>query len=160
MSLHKSQFRLSGYKCSLLSRNTVLPVSWRRSVTAHSCRVHNQARCTHTWSTANHLSTFNQFHNFLLIKDGCLLGCSAVYLVEVYQRFRGPCCLHHQGLMMEAARTSETLINFYQTTLRYNPKDSHLHTHCRENHKSLLITSAEGSLVAGAPIHRSSNCSI
>jgi hypothetical protein len=28
-------------------------------------------------------------------------------LVEVYQRFRGPCCLHHQGdiaLMMEAAR--------------------------------------------------------
>jgi hypothetical protein len=38
-----------------------------------------------------------------------------------------PCCLHHQGdetliaLMMEAARTSETLINFYQTTRRYNP---------------------------------------
>jgi hypothetical protein len=22
-------------------------------------------------------------------------------LVEVYQRFRGPCCLHHQALMME-----------------------------------------------------------
>jgi hypothetical protein len=44
-------------------------------------------------------------------------------LVEVYQRFRGPCCLHHQGaeydeydlliaLMMEAARTSETMVNF------------------------------------------------
>jgi hypothetical protein len=52
--------------------------------------------------------------------------------VEVYQRFRGPCCLHHQGdldlmaLMMEAARTSETLVNFYQTTLRYNPENSHL----------------------------------
>jgi hypothetical protein len=31
-------------------------------------------------------------------------------LVEVYQRFRGPCCLHHQGaILMEAARTSETL---------------------------------------------------
>jgi hypothetical protein len=28
-------------------------------------------------------------------------------LVEVYQRFGGPCCLHHQG---------ETLVNFYQTT--------------------------------------------
>jgi hypothetical protein len=28
-------------------------------------------------------------------------------LVEVYKRFRGPCCLHHQGaLLMEAARTS------------------------------------------------------
>jgi hypothetical protein len=38
-------------------------------------------------------------------------------LVEVYQHFRGPCCLHHQGaLMMEAASTSETSVNFYQTT--------------------------------------------
>jgi hypothetical protein len=30
--------------------------------------------------------------------------------------------------MMEAARTSETLVNFYQTSGRYNPVDSHLHT--------------------------------
>jgi hypothetical protein len=29
--------------------------------------------------------------------------------------------------MMEAARTSEMLVNFYQTTQRYNPEDSHLH---------------------------------
>jgi hypothetical protein len=29
--------------------------------------------------------------------------------------------------MMEAASTSETLVNFYQTTRRYNPEDSHLH---------------------------------
>jgi hypothetical protein len=27
---------------------------------------------------------------------------------------------------MEAARTSETLVNFYQTTRRYNPEESHL----------------------------------
>jgi hypothetical protein len=27
---------------------------------------------------------------------------------------------------MEAARTSETLVNFYLTTRRYNPEDSHL----------------------------------
>jgi hypothetical protein len=40
---------------------------------------------------------------------------------------------------MEAARTSETLVNFYQTTRRYNPEDSHLHTHRRENLKSYLI---------------------
>jgi hypothetical protein len=102
-------------------------------------------------------------------------------LVEVNQRFRGPCCLHHQGdeyaarvetvrdigmnqprqkpwadqwvtdsyvpnrfhmhglliaLIMEAARTSETLVNFYQTTRRYNPEDSHLRAHRRENLKS------------------------
>jgi hypothetical protein len=30
------------------------------------------------------------------------------------------------ALMMEAARASETLVNFYQTTRRYNPEDSHL----------------------------------
>jgi hypothetical protein len=61
-------------------------------------------------------------------------------LVEIYQRFRGPCCFHHQGnisnqflargflvaLMMKAARTSETLVNLYQTTRRYNPEVSHL----------------------------------
>jgi hypothetical protein len=36
--------------------------------------------------------------------------------------------------MIEAARTSETLVNFYQTTRRYNPEDSHLRTHRREIH--------------------------
>jgi hypothetical protein len=39
---------------------------------------------------------------------------------------------------MEAARTSETLVNFYQTTRRYNPEDSHFRTHRRENLKSCL----------------------
>jgi hypothetical protein len=43
-------------------------------------------------------------------------------LVEVYQRFTGPCCLHHQG-----------------DTRRYNPEDSHLRTHRRENLKSYRI---------------------
>jgi hypothetical protein len=43
--------------------------------------------------------------------------------------------------MMEAARTSKTLVNFYQTTRRYNPEDSHLRTHRRENLKSYLIVS-------------------
>jgi hypothetical protein len=45
------------------------------------------------------------------------------------------------ALMMEAARTSETLVNFYQTTRRYNPEDSHLRSHRRENLKSYLQTS-------------------
>jgi hypothetical protein len=50
-------------------------------------------------------------------------------LVEVYQRFRGACCLHHQGaLMTVAASTSETSVNVYQTTRCNNPEDSHLHT--------------------------------
>jgi hypothetical protein len=57
-------------------------------------------------------------------------------LVEVYRRFRVACCLHHQALMMEAASTSETSVNFYQTTWHYNPEDSHLHSRRCENLKS------------------------
>jgi hypothetical protein len=40
--------------------------------------------------------------------------------------------------MMEAATTSETSVNFYQATRRYNPEDSHLRTHHRGNIKSYL----------------------
>jgi hypothetical protein len=39
------------------------------------------------------------------------------------------------ALMMEAARTSETSVNFYQTTRRYNPQYSHVLTRRRENPK-------------------------
>jgi hypothetical protein len=49
-------------------------------------------------------------------------------LVEVYQLI---------ALMMEAARFSETLVNFYQIARRYNPEDSHFRTHRRENLKSI-----------------------
>jgi hypothetical protein len=40
--------------------------------------------------------------------------------------------------MMEAASSSETSVNFYQTTRRNNPEDSHLHARRRENLKSCL----------------------
>jgi hypothetical protein len=40
------------------------------------------------------------------------------------------------ALMMGAANTSETSINFYQTTRRNIPEDSHLHTCRREDLKS------------------------
>jgi hypothetical protein len=39
-------------------------------------------------------------------------------------------------LMKEAGSTPETSVNFYQTTQRNNPEDSHLHMHHRENLKS------------------------
>jgi hypothetical protein len=39
------------------------------------------------------------------------------------------------ALMMEAASTSETSANFYQTTRRNNPEDSPLDTRRRENLK-------------------------
>jgi hypothetical protein len=57
-------------------------------------------------------------------------------LGEGYPPFRGHASTIIIALMMDAARTSETLVNFYQTTRRYNPKDSHLRTHRGENLKS------------------------
>jgi hypothetical protein len=47
------------------------------------------------------------------------------------------------ALMMEAACTSEGSVNFFQTTRRNNPEDSHLHYRRRENlksHKSDIVT--------------------
>jgi hypothetical protein len=41
--------------------------------------------------------------------------------------------------MMEAAITSEALVNFYQTARRNIPEDFHLHTRRRENLKSRPI---------------------
>jgi hypothetical protein len=38
--------------------------------------------------------------------------------------------------IMEAANTSETSVNFYQISRRYDPEDSHLKTRRRENLKS------------------------
>jgi hypothetical protein len=43
------------------------------------------------------------------------------------------------ALMLEAASSSETLVNFCQTTWRYNPQDSHLRTHHRENLKFYYV---------------------
>jgi hypothetical protein len=40
------------------------------------------------------------------------------------------------ALMMEAASICETSVNFYQTTWRNNPEDSHFHTRRCENLKS------------------------
>jgi hypothetical protein len=51
-----------------------------------------------------------------------------------------------EALMMKAASTSETSVNFYQTTRRNNPEDSHLHTRRRENLKSHLVNLYEATL--------------
>jgi hypothetical protein len=46
--------------------------------------------------------------------------------VETDRRFRGAYCLW-AALMMEAVSTSETSVNFYETTRSNIPEDSHLH---------------------------------
>jgi hypothetical protein len=40
-----------------------------------------------------------------------------------------------EAVMIEAASTTETSVNVYQTTRCYNSEDSHLHTRRRENLK-------------------------
>jgi hypothetical protein len=37
--------------------------------------------------------------------------------------------------MMEAVRMSETFVHLYRSARRYNPEDSHLRAHRRENLK-------------------------
>jgi hypothetical protein len=39
-------------------------------------------------------------------------------------------------MMMEAARSSETVESYHITTRRHNPKDRDLKLHCRENIES------------------------
>jgi hypothetical protein len=79
--------------------------------------------------------------------DKCLIEFRIVFWdllpckIIIDRRFRGTCCLHHQGwatasLMMKAARTSETSVDNYFTR-QYIPEDnSELHTRRRENLKS------------------------
>jgi hypothetical protein len=43
------------------------------------------------------------------------------------------------ALMMEASRTSETSVNFYQTTRHNIPEDSHLHTRRHADLKSQTL---------------------
>jgi hypothetical protein len=53
--------------------------------------------------------------------------------VEVCRPFRGAFSLLAMAVMMEAATSSETAVNFYQTTRCQNPEDSHLPTRHNEN---------------------------
>jgi hypothetical protein len=48
------------------------------------------------------------------------------------------------ALMMQAVSTSETSVNFYQTTRRNIPEDSHLHHHlllllCKHKHINMIV---------------------
>jgi hypothetical protein len=84
------------------------------------------------WKAISWYVHFCQFLNkvwnkLLVVLKMAVFWVAPCSLVEVYRRFR--------ALMMEvAASTSETSINFYQTTRHDNPQDS-LHTCSRENLK-------------------------
>jgi hypothetical protein len=70
------------------------------------------------------------------LEDGCLLSCCAVQSGCSFQTFQRRLLPPSSVQDRETVNTSETSVNFYQTTLRNNPEHSHLHTHRRENLKS------------------------
>jgi hypothetical protein len=85
-------------------------------------------------------STTNDLRTLYSVKMTVFWVVTPCSLVEVHCHFRGACCLHHQiALIMEAASTSETSMNFYHTQCN-NPKDSHLHTCHYENPKTQLYS--------------------
>jgi len=55
--------------------------------------------------------------------------------------------------MMEAVRTSETSVYYNETTRRYIPEGSNLHTRRRENLKSHRPTEARGYNFPTSSIH-------
>jgi hypothetical protein len=68
--------------------------------------------------------------------------------VDVYRRFRDYSCLHHQiealimALKLEASNTSETSVNSYQSTRRYNAEDGHLNfilTRCKFSNYGMTV---------------------
>jgi hypothetical protein len=63
-----------------------------------------------------------------------VLGCNWPFLAVV--KHVNKLAIAISALMMEAARTSETLVNFYQTTRRYNPEDSQLQVFSGSEHTS------------------------
>jgi hypothetical protein len=68
-------------------------------------------------------------------------------LVDIYQRFKGTCCLHlsRQGLVMEIeiAGFSEILVRFYQTARRRIPEERNCHNFRRENLKFDILPRIE-----------------
>jgi hypothetical protein len=64
--------------------------------------------------------------------------CSLVEMTDVL-KVRTASIIRAIALMMEAVRTSETSVNFYQTARRNIPQGSYLHTRRRDNRKSHKI---------------------
>jgi hypothetical protein len=73
------------------------------------------------------VETSNVEGGFLVVYSGVQTGMS----LPTFERSLLPFI----ALMMEAVRTSDTLLNSCQSARRYNPQENRLHTHRRENLK-------------------------
>jgi hypothetical protein len=87
---------------------------------------------TTTATSITTATTISTLHNKFMNN-----GCSYFLELNIYTvGFEFLTAVSIIAVMMEAARTYVTLVIFYQTTRRYNPEDSHLRTHRRDNLKS------------------------
>jgi hypothetical protein len=64
-------------------------------------------------------------------KNYCLLGCNTVYLVHIYKHFTVLCLplacpAYSSTLKMDAVRSSETSVKFYQIIWHHSLEDSTL----------------------------------
>jgi hypothetical protein len=81
------------------------------------------ARCS-VGNNVNYHPTYSKLHprtrtaNCANLKMTVFLDVVPFSLVKINQHFTVACCPHHHGddLMMEAASTSETSVNLFQTT--------------------------------------------
>jgi hypothetical protein len=74
------------------------------------------------------LSELQEIHiiqSQILMKIAVFWVVAPCSLVEVYQRFRGPCCLHHQGDdgRLHGATTQKTAIFILTAVRTSNPTD-------------------------------------
>jgi hypothetical protein len=86
------------------------------------------------------LSGLSILQHFIGLKMTVFWDVAVCSLVEVKQHFRGVTASIIRALLREAVKTSKTSVNFYQTTRRNIPEDSHLHTRRREKLKSHHFT--------------------
>jgi hypothetical protein len=77
---------------------------------------------TNVWSLCV-LVMSQQFH---LLHTACLISPHFPVSIPKFWKLNTVSINRAIALMMEAASTSETSVNFYQTTRRYNPEYSHL----------------------------------
>jgi hypothetical protein len=82
-----------------------------------------------------------------------MVGKSDIALRQLFARLRSACFTYSSSLKLEAIRSSETSVNFYQTSRHHIPEDNTVHRHCTEIGTKSVYMSEDGQGVS-ACCHR------